>query len=107
MAKTPNVPPAPSYLTGALAEAYNNLAPRCFRAGMLVDGEENLLARYVVAEQSCTYATSQFRQAMSAGDAKAAEKWLDIQDKLVRQSLLLAGALGLTPESRRAKGIIV
>lgn len=101
----PVIPEPPAYLTGDLAEAYRKIAPECYRTGMLSEHDRDLLAKYVIAEQSCTFATGKFRSAMSAGDVKNAEKWLTVQDKLVKQSLLLAAELGLTPNSRKAKGI--
>lgn len=99
------LPAPPPYLDDELAEAYLKIAPECYRTGMLSETDRDLLAKYVIAEQSCTFATSKFRQAMSGGDVNNAEKWLAVQDKLVKQSLLLAAELGLTPNSRKAKGL--
>ena len=45
-------------------------------------------------------------QAIAHGDAAEADKWASVQDRLLKQCQLAGAEFGLTPSSRRARGLI-
>ena len=98
------VPDPPSYLAGALRERWNELAPIFTRMGTLSYLETSLLAKYIVAENNYLQATNQLQLAMASADGEDAAKWINVQDKLLKQILTLGEPLGITAEKRRVMG---
>ena len=45
-------------------------------------------------------------QAIARGDATEADKWASVQDRLLKQCQIAGAEFGLTPSSRRARGLI-
>ena len=104
MVKTQNVPEAPGWLAGSLRERWDDLAPVFWQMGTLSDLEVNTLGRYILAENNYLQASNLLQTALARGDGEDAGRWLNAQDKLIRQILTLGEALGLTAEKRKAMG---
>lgn len=104
MSKQQKAPEAPEWLQGSLRQRWAELAPIFWRMGTLTDLEVNTLARYILAENNYLQASNLLQQALAKGDGEDAGRWLNAQDKLIRQILLLGEALGLTAEKRKAMG---
>lgn len=104
-----HAPPAcPAYLAGTLRERWDRLAPELTAFGVLDDLNADLLAKYILAENNYLQISGKIQDALSAkdGDAEEAGKWIAAQAKLTKQILELGDELGITPRSRRARGII-
>lgn len=95
----------PAYLQGALAERWDAVAPRLTAIGALDALNAETLAKYLLAENEYLRVSELVQQAVGAGDADEAGKWIAAQDRLTRQILTLSDALGMTPESRRRMGL--
>ena len=100
----PPVPPAPGWLAGSLRARWDELAPIFWRMGTLSELEVNTLARYILAENNYLQVSNFLQNALAAGDAEDANKWLSAQDRLIKQILTLGEALGLTAEKRKSLG---
>lgn len=100
----PPVPPAPGWLAGSLRARWAELAPIFWRMGTLSELEVNTLARYILAENNYLQVSTFLQNALAAGDAEDANKWLSAQDRLIKQILTLGEALGLTAEKRKSLG---
>ena len=95
MATAKKPPEAPRYLTGGTKLRFDELAPKCVAMGTL-----SHLDDYVVV-------TLKLHRALNDGDADSAGKWLSLQGGVAKQCLTLGAELGLTPASRRSRGLIV
>lgn len=104
MVKTQSVPEAPGWLAGSLRERWDELAPVFWQMGTLSDLEANTLGRYILAENNYLQVSNLLQTALARGDGEDAGRWLNAQDKLIRQILTLGEALGLTAEKRKAMG---
>lgn len=117
MARTANnapVPECPAYLGGTLRARWAELAGPLSADGVLDSMTAGLLAKYLLAENEYLKISEHVQLAVNgdpahgiAPDADAAGKWLAAQDRLTKQILALGGELGLTPRSRRARGIAI
>lgn len=105
--KLPPAPECPAYLAGALRERWDQLAPKLAASGMLEDSNADLLAKYILAENEYLRVSGFVQDALNVKDGDEANKWLAAQDRLTKQILALGGELGLTPRSRRARGITI
>lgn len=105
MAKPSKVPPAPAYLDGALRERFDALAPDLVAMGTLTDLDVDALAKYVVSQNEYLRVSQLAMQAIARGDAADADRWVSIQDRLLKQCLTAGAEFGLTPNSRRARGL--
>lgn len=104
-----HMPPAcPPYLAGTLRDRWDQLAPALSAFGALDDLNADLLAKYILAENNYLQISGKVQDALSAkdGDAEEAGKWIAAQAKLTKQILELGAELGITPRSRRARGIV-
>lgn len=101
------IPTAPSYLPDSMAARFNTIAPILTKAGALGSYDADLLAKYILAENEYLRVTNNVTEALNKNNAEAANKWLNAQDRLARQCLLLASELGLTPNARREAGIVL
>lgn len=90
----------PSYLTGALADKFRQLAPILIRMGVLTALDADGLARYLIAEQNYLRATNRLTKAMNAGNTAEADKWSAMQDRFFRQCRSAGADLGLTVSGR-------
>ena len=99
--------PAPKYLTAELKERFDGLATDCEAMGTLSRLDADLLAKYVLAENEYLIVSKRLQIALAAGDYQSADRWVGLQDKLTKQCLVLGGELGLTPKSRKERGLIV
>ena len=104
MSKAERIPEAPGWLQGALRQRWAELAPTFWRMGTLSELEVNTLARYILAENNYLQVSNFLQNALAAGDAEDANKWLSAQDRLIKQILTLGEALGLTAEKRKSLG---
>ena len=95
----------PSYLTGGLRERWDELAPTLQQMGAVDGLNAPTLVKYLMTEAEYLRVSKYVAGSIENGDAEGAGKWLAAQDRLLRQCLTLADALGLTPEARRAKGL--
>lgn len=95
----------PAYLRGGLADRWDALAPELTAIGALDALNAETLAKYLLAENEYLRVSELVQRSIGDGDADEAGKWIAAQDRLTRQVLALADALGMTPESRRRKGL--
>lgn len=105
--KTP-APPCPVYLAGTLRERWAQLAPDLAAFGSLDDLNADLLAKYILAENEYLQISNKVQTGLTSDypDAEEVGKWITAQAKLTKQILELGAELGITPRSRRARGII-
>lgn len=102
-----HTPPAPpDYLDATLRARFEQLAPELYALGTLTRFDVDALARYVVSEQEYLRVSRLAMQAISRGDAADADKWVSVQDRLLKQCLTAGAEFGLIPTSRRARGLI-
>ena len=109
MAKPRNnlpVPSPPEYLSGSLRHRFEELAPKLTALGTLTELEVDLLAKLIISENNYLKISNEVQRSLAAADAETAGKWIAAQDKLTRQILTISAELGLTPASRKARGII-
>ena len=107
MATAKKPPEAPRYLTGGTKLRFDELAPKCVAMGTLSHPDVDVLAKYVLAEDEYLVVTQKLQRALNDGDADSAGKWLSLQGGVAKQCLTLGAELGLTPASRRSRGLIV
>lgn len=101
-------PPAPpDYLDAALRSRFEELAPELFALGTLTRLDVDALARYVVSEHEYLRVSRLSMQAISRGDAADADRWVSVQDRLLKQCLTAGAEFGLTPTARRSRGLIL
>ena len=100
------LPTAPTYLEGDLRDRFNALAPDLAAMGTLTALDVDALARYVVSENEYLRVSRLTMQAIARGDAAEADKWASCQDRLLKQVMAAGAEFGLTPSSRRARGLI-
>lgn len=82
-------------LTEAPCVPVEHLSPEEASAYILAD---NRLAELSVWDQEL--------EAIDRGDSAEADKWAGCQDRLLRQVMTAGAEFGLTPSSRRARGLI-
>ena len=99
-------PPAPAYLDGDLRARFEALAPDLTAMGTLTALDADALARYVVSEHEYLRVSRLTMKAIAAGDAAEADRWASCQDRLLKQCMTAGAEFGLTPGSRRARGLI-
>lgn len=75
--------------------------------GSLDDLTVDLAAKYILAENEYLKISDLVQEAIRAGDSDAAGKWINAQDKLTKQILQLGAALGITPDARRTRGLLL
>ena len=100
------IPAAPGYLEAALKERFEALAPDLAAMGTLTELDVDALARYVVSENEYLRVSRLTMQALNHGDSTEADKWASCQDRLLKQCMAAGAEFGLTPSSRRARGLI-
>ena len=103
MAETPA---APAYLNAALRARFEALAPSLAAMGTLTSLDTDSLARYVISENEYLRVSQLTMEAINRGDSAEADKWAGCQDRLLRQVMTAGAEFGLTPSSRRARGLI-
>ena len=96
----------PAYLSGALVDRWNNLAPELEAMGTLDALNADLAAKYILAENEYLRVSNLVQAAITRGDPEDSNRWLAAQDRLTKQILSLGDELGLNPTSRRARGLI-
>lgn len=96
----------PVYLDEILQARFDELAPDLAAMGTLTALDVDALARYVLSEYEYLRASRHALQALQRGDAAEADKWASVQDRLLRQCMAAGAEFGLTPSSRRARGLI-
>lgn len=113
MAERLTGPECPAYLAGKLRERWDVLAPPLIRSGALDELSADLLAKYILAENEYLKVSSLLQAAISGDkdsgaepDPDEAKNWAAVQDKLIKQILALGAELGITPRSRRSRGIL-
>ena len=106
MADRTAIPAAPAYLDASLKDRFEALAPDLVAMGTLTAMYVDALARYIVSEHEYLRASRLAMQAIAHGDAAEADKWASVQDRLLKQCQLAGAEFGLTPSSRRARGLI-
>ena len=106
MADRHPIPAAPAYLDGTLRDRFNELAPDLAAMGVLTGMDVDALARYVISEHEYMRVSRLTMQAIGHGDAAEADKWASVQDRLLKQCMSAGAEFGLTPSSRRARGLI-
>ncbi|MBO7667037.1 MAG: P27 family phage terminase small subunit [Firmicutes bacterium] len=106
MADRTAIPAAPAYLEASLKDRFEALAPDLVAMGTLTAMDVDALARYIVSEHEYLRASRLAMQAIAHGDASEADKWASVQDRLLRQCMASGAEFGLTPGSRRARGLI-
>lgn len=100
------VVPCPVYLSGALRERWEQLAPSLEAMGTLDALNADLAAKYILAENEYLRVSNLVQSAISRGDPEESNKWLLSQDRLTKQILTLGEELGLNPRARKARGLI-
>lgn len=106
MADRHAIPAAPAYLDGTLRDRFEALAPDLAAMGVLTDMDVDALARYVISEHEYMRVSRLTMQAIGHGDAAEADKWASVQDRLLKQCMSAGAEFGLTPSSRRTRGLI-
>lgn len=96
----------PAYLDGSLQERFRALAPALTAMGTLTGVDADALARYVISENEYLRVSKLAMEAIGRGDSAEADKWASVQDRLLRQVMTAGAEFGLTPSSRRARGLI-
>lgn len=104
MAKS--IPSPPPYLDAALRDRFEALAPALAAMGTLTSLDVDALARYVLSENEYLRVSRLTLQAIQNGDAADADKWASVQDRLLKQCMAAGAEFGLTPSSRRARGLL-
>ena len=99
-------PPPPAYLNASLRDRFNALAPDLAAMGTLTALDADALARYVISENEYLRVSQLAMDAIGRGDAAEADKWASCQDRLLRQCMTAGAEFGLTPGSRRARGLL-
>lgn len=99
------VPSAPAYLAAALRDRFDELAPDLVKMGVLTRLDVDALAKYIVAEHEYLRVSSHAMTAINAGDPTEAERWIAVQDRLLRQCLSAGAEFGMTPSGRRSRGL--
>ena len=102
----PTAPTAPAYLKGRLRERFEELAPVLTAMGTLTYLDADALARYVLSENEYLRVSQLTMEAIEGGDAADADKWANVQDRLLRQCMAAGAEFGLTPSGRRSRGLI-
>ena len=74
--------------------------------GTLTALDADALARYVISENEYLRVSQLAMDAIGRGDAAEADKWASCQDRLLRQCMTAGAEFGLTPGSRRARGLL-
>ena len=97
---------APAYLDASLRERFEALAPDLTAMGTLTAMDVDSLARYVISENEYLRVSRLTMAAIARGDAAEADKWASCQDRLLRQCMTAGAEFGLTPGSRRARGLL-
>lgn len=104
MAELPALP-CPAYLNGTLRTRWEQLAPELQKMGTLDTLSADVLAKFILAENEYLKISAHVQDAIAGGDADAAGKWLQAQDRITKQILTLGAELGITPGARRARGL--
>ena len=73
--------------------------------GTITPLDADVLCKYIIAENEYLRLTNNVTMALNRGDSADAEKWINAQCRVQRESLLLAEELGLTAQSRKKRGI--
>ena len=94
-----NIAP-PSYLTGTLVEEFNELAPALSAMGVLTALDVDTLAQFLIARKNYIRTTNKLTPAITAGNARDADRWSTMQDRFLKQMRNAAADLGLTVSSR-------
>ena len=97
---------APAYLDASLRERFEALAPDLAAMGTLTALDVDSLARYVISENEYLRVSRLTMAAIARGDAAEADKWASCQDRLLKQCMNAGAEFGLTPSSRRARGLL-
>ena len=97
---------APAYLDASLRSRFEELAPELAAMGTLTNLDADAFARYIVSENEYLRVSRLTMAAISKGDAAEADKWASCQDRLLKQCMAAGAEFGLTPSSRRARGLI-
>ena len=100
------LPSAPAYLDAALRARFDALAPDLAAMGTLTRLDVDALARYVVSENEYLRVSKLTMDAIAAGNAGEADRWASCQDRLLKQCIAAGAEFGLTPSSRRQRGLI-
>ena len=100
------LPAAPAYLDGQLRERFETLAPDLAAMGVLTFLDADALARYVLSEHEYLRVSRLALEAIGRGDSAEADKWASVQDRLLKQCMAAGAEFGLTPSSRRSRGLI-
>ena len=96
----------PAYLNASLRDRFNALAPDLAAMGTLTALDADALARYVISENEYLRVSQLAMDAIGRGDAAEADKWASCQDRLLRQCMTAGAEFGLTPGSRRTRGLL-
>ncbi len=99
--------PCPRYLDGTLRERWAQLAREMEAMGTLDALNADLAAKYILAENEYLRISNLVQAAISRGDPDDSNKWLAAQDRLTKQILTLGDELGLTPQARKVRGLLV
>lgn len=102
---------APSYLTAKQRKQFNILSEQLQRIGIMGETDNDMLARYVTAQDLYEQAVKDLRQIQKArprdADAVALVNWTSLletldkrQDRYFKQAQTAASAMGLTISSR-------
>lgn len=105
LAPPPPCPACPAYLGGQLELRWAQLAPELVKLGTLDDLNSDVLGKYILAENEYLRVSQLVQDTITRGDADAAPKWVQAQDRLTKQILALGSELGITPSARRARGL--
>ena len=100
------IPPPPAYLNAQLRARFEALSPNLAAMGTLTAMDVDALARYVISENEYLRVSQLAMDAIGRGDAAEADKWASCQDRLLRQCMTAGAEFGLTPGSRRARGLL-
>lgn len=95
----------PSYLPEAMLPRFDDLSKVCVEMGTLTALDVDVLAKYLIAENEYLRITNKVTAALNAGDSSSADRWISAQVRIQRESIALAGELGLTSAARRSRGI--
>lgn len=90
----------PATLNKSLHNRFNELATQLLDIDILTELDEDLLARYVIAQKHYEDLTSKVNGAMRRSDIHELDKLHKIQDRAFKQAHACARELGLTITSR-------
>nr|DAL89796.1 MAG TPA: terminase small subunit [Caudoviricetes sp.] len=93
----------PDYLPDGLRAAFSRYVNLLGAA--VSPGDEDTVAKLVLAENEFLRITNHVTRSINEGEASEAATWIGAQDKLTKQILVLRDCLGLTPQSRRSRGL--